>query len=71
MKALDLLPFIGQECKYDLGDGFIVRCRIVDAKYAFGKLRFFITPMQGSGNRWVLGESVTLEEYVFPCETDD
>lgn len=45
----------------EASEGLRVRVGVMDAKKAFGHLRFLVTPINGSGEKWVAAERVTLD----------
>lgn len=41
--------------------GISVRVGVMDAKRAFGRLRLLVTPINGTGEKWVSADRVTLD----------
>jgi hypothetical protein len=37
----------------DEGSGWLVRVRVLDVRFAFGRVDLLVTPINGSGQRWV------------------
>jgi hypothetical protein len=50
----ELLEKIGKEAKCKLG-GLLVTVIVLDVKVSYGKTRYLITPIAGSGEIWVEG----------------
>ena len=57
MTAKDLFQVLGQEREYTV-NGMIFKVTVVDAKIAYGKVRYQIQPVAGQCSAWVDAESV-------------
>lgn len=55
--ALELSQHLGALVSIDCG-GLVIDCRVEDVRTRFGCLDFLITPLSGSGSRWVESSSV-------------
>jgi hypothetical protein len=49
----EVMWLIDQEADYTTDNGLIVRVKIVDLKSSYGKVRYLISPVTGSGTTWV------------------
>ena len=52
MTANEMIPAIGAEVDLECS-GLWVRCVVRDVKTSWGKPRFLVTPVAGSGEVWV------------------
>lgn len=51
----ELLEKIGKQALYNANGfgSFMVKVKVLDVKMSYGKVRYLITPMSGSGEIWV------------------
>lgn len=61
----EVQQFVGKKGTILVG-GLMVGVRITDVKMAWGKLRFEVSPLAGSGSVWV--ESVDIEDSTASAE---
>lgn len=52
MTTLDLRDYIGLEVPWRTGQ-LQVQVRIVDCKRSYGRVRYLITPVAGTGQQWI------------------
>ena len=58
MTANDMQRAIGQQVNYE-SHGLMFRCTVKDVKVGWGKPRFLIAPVSGSGETWVEFSTIT------------
>ena len=58
-QANELAADIGKTGRVHDGDGLTFEVKIIDAKQSYGRLRYLVTPISGTGERWV--ENVTID----------
>lgn len=61
MSTRTMADMIGQTGTID-ADGFRIPVRIDDARMAFGRTDVLVTPIHGSGTRWVDASRVALDK---------
>lgn len=67
MSTLELSQYIGKQGLLPYPDKILYSLvRVVDAKHAFGNLRFQVTPVSGTGLVWVDSNRVK-----FPTNTEE
>ena len=59
--AYSLQDYIGRTGRANVGD-FEIDVKVSDARTRFGHLDLLVTPVAGSGTRWVEQHRVTLDE---------
>tara|TARA_Y100000034_G_scaffold125913_1_gene176353 strand:- start:925 stop:1173 length:249 start_codon:yes stop_codon:yes gene_type:complete len=59
MTTIQSQPFIGRKGQFRVS-GMIVNVEIQDVKAVWGGYQFKIVPLNGSGSKWVLSDSVKL-----------
>lgn len=52
LTATTMQPYVGQTVNVQF-ESVVVPCRILDVKMAWGKSKFSIQPINGSGSQWV------------------
>ena len=60
MTTAELAKLLNRTATID-HDGLSVRVRILDGRQAYGREDVLVTPLEGSGERWVSAERVRLE----------
>lgn len=45
--------FVGRKARYSTSDGFIIEVTVENVKSHFGRVDLEVTPMHGSGTKWV------------------
>lgn len=58
MKGTDIINYIGKQGAIEVG-GLVVTVKIVDYKRSYGRDRWLVTPISGSGQVWI--EKVRLD----------
>lgn len=70
MSTLELMKDIGKVALWDDGQGLKYEVTICDSRLRWGSVDYQVTPVTGSGFRWVSASSVRLktekEKYPFP-----
>jgi hypothetical protein len=61
MDCKTLNTYIGKEGRLNL-DGFIVNITIKDARSNYGRTEVLVSPLAGSGERWVYLAKITLDK---------
>jgi len=61
MTTKDLVQYIGKEGYVNYYD-LRINIKVLDVKMAYGRTRFQITPLSGSGEEWVEGVKFNEEE---------
>lgn len=63
MNALEQVKLIGKTGTLR-GQGIETLVRITDVKQVYGQIRYYVTPVSGTGSVWVSADRVTLESEV-------
>jgi hypothetical protein len=58
MTVREMQGAIGQSVYFTSSEGFKFACWVKDVKIGYGQPRFLITPMAGSGEKWVQFSSI-------------
>lgn len=58
MTATQMIPAVGTDCAVRF-ETIEIKCRVLDVKTAWGKVRLLITPFVGRGEQWVELNRVT------------
>ena len=61
MTTLELIKNIGKIAEWKDGSGLKYEVKITDSRLRWGAVDYLVTPVAGSGSRWVSGESVGLK----------
>lgn len=64
MSALNLVGFIGQTGSLVVELSLTVPVRVLDARRCWDRLDFYVEPVHGTGQRWVMAERVVLDSDV-------
>lgn len=51
MTITELAALVGTEADVQAG-AFLIRCRVLDVKESYGRVRYLVTPLTGSGETW-------------------
>jgi hypothetical protein len=60
MTTLELIKNIGKIAEWGDGSGLHYEVSITDSRLRWGSVDYLVTPVAGSGSRWVSGDSVKL-----------
>ncbi len=60
MTAKEASKIIGQHATYRTGSLFF-RVEVTDIKVAYGRIRYQITPLRGTGESWVESNSIVID----------
>ena len=60
MTTLELIKNIGKIAEWGDGSGLRYDVLITDSRLRWGSVDYLISPVSGSGSRWVSGESVKI-----------
>lgn len=60
MTATEMIPAVGQTVNLR-AEGLLILCNVTDVKFVWGKPRLEITPVSGTGRRWVELSSISVE----------
>jgi hypothetical protein len=61
MSTLELMKNIGKIAEWGDGSGLKYDVKITDSRLRWGSVDYLVTPVAGSGARWVSGDSVGLK----------
>ncbi len=61
MKLSDYAKYINTKVEFKLSTGINFRVVIKDVKNSYGKVRFLISPVAGSGETWIEDRNLTLD----------
>ena len=61
MTTLELIKNIGKVAEWEDGSGLKYEVTITDSRLRWGAVDYLVTPVAGSGARWVAGSSVGLK----------
>ena len=61
MSTLELIKNIGKVAEWEDGSGLKYEVTITDSRLRWGAVDYLVTPVAGSGARWVSGSSVGLK----------
>ena len=61
MSTLELIKNIGKVAEWEDGSGLKYEVTITDSRLRWGAVDYLVTPVAGSGTRWVSGSSVGLK----------
>jgi hypothetical protein len=62
MTTLELIKNIGKIAEWSDGSGLQYDVLITDSRLRWGSVDYLISPVSGSGSRWVSGESVKIPQ---------
>lgn len=60
-RTLDLNEYRGRQGSIAIDGGLSVTIRVEDARVRFGHLDLLVTPIMGSGKKWIESRRVSLE----------
>ena len=60
MSVKEMALAIGATGELSQGDGLGVSVKVLDAKSAYGTIRYLVTPLAGSGSTWVMSNRVKI-----------
>tara|TARA_Y100001947_G_C10155951_1_gene226081 strand:- start:131 stop:361 length:231 start_codon:yes stop_codon:yes gene_type:complete len=55
--------YVGRKARYNMADGLSIEVTVTNIKSHFGRLDMEVTPISGTGNKWVTKEKL---EFVRP-----
>jgi hypothetical protein len=61
MTTLELIKNIGKVAEWEDGSGLKYEVTITDSRLRWGAVDYLVSPVAGSGSRWVSGSSVGLK----------
>ena len=61
MTTVELMKNVGCTAKWGDGTGLEYLVTITDSRLRWGAVDYLVTPVAGSGQRWVAGTSVVLQ----------
>jgi hypothetical protein len=61
MTLASIASRIGQHASFRSADALNIAVTVLDAKTAYGNVRFLVTPVVGNGHVWVDSSRVTFE----------
>ncbi len=62
MSTMELIKNIGKVADWSDGQGLKYEVKILDSRTRWGSIDYLVSPVAGSGSRWVSSDSVRVQE---------